>query len=80
MPRPDRFPPPRTLRDLRLDAGLSLRQLSRVSGLNLATVSQIETGRIVATPRELAVLEYVLALEAGSLVNRSLVVHQEHAA
>jgi transcriptional regulator with XRE-family HTH domain len=40
----------RSWRDLRVDAGLTLRQVEVLSGLNRGIISQIERGRACATP------------------------------
>lgn len=70
----------RTLRELRLDAGLSLRELAERAQLNKAVVSQIERGRMVATPAELARLEAGLALPIATLTTKPMVVLEEEIA
>jgi DNA-binding XRE family transcriptional regulator len=67
----------RTLRELRLDRGLSLRDLSELAGLNRATVSQIERGRLVATPAELSRLEAALDLPLATLNTKPMAVYEE---
>ena len=64
-------PPLKTLRELRLDYGVTLPELADEAGISKATLSMIERGRIVATPAELALLAGVLEVE---LENRMQVV------
>lgn len=40
----------RSWRDLRIDAGLTLRQVEVLSSLNRGMISQIERGRMCVTP------------------------------
>jgi transcriptional regulator with XRE-family HTH domain len=69
----------RTLRELRIERGMSLRQLGDRSGLNKGTISQIERGRLVATPREVIALEVGLGLPIASLTVKTMVVLEEAA-
>ena len=64
-------PPLKTLRELRLDLGLTLPELADEAGISKATLSMIERGRVVATPAELATLSEQLDVE---LENRMQVV------
>lgn len=64
----------RTLRELRVEAGLSLQDLADASGVNKGTISQIERGRIVASPRELAAISSVLDRD---LEVRTLAIYEE---
>lgn len=66
----------RTLRELRVEHSLSLSELAAATGINKGTLSQIERGRIVATPAELAAIGAVLG---RVLEVRTLAVHEEHA-
>jgi DNA-binding XRE family transcriptional regulator len=72
--------PPRTLRELRLAAGISLRELAETSGLQKGTLSQIERGRIVATKTEADQLATALGLDPGALENATLLIHRGRAA
>lgn len=72
-------PIPRTLRDLRVARGLSIRALEDASGVNRAIISQIERGRLVATPEEARKLGDALSLP-GPLVTRTMLVHEEASA
>lgn len=58
----------RTLRQLRLERGHSLRALAELSGVDKPTLSQIERGRLVANPQELAAIGK--AIGAEGLENR----------
>lgn len=64
-------PPFKTLRELRLDAGITLPELADEAGISKATLSMIERGRVVATPAELALLSEQLDVR---LENRMQVV------
>lgn len=64
-------PPLKTLRELRLDEGLTLPELALAAGIPKATLSMIERGRVVAMPHELEQLASVLDIE---LANRMQVV------
>ncbi len=68
---------PRTLREMRVQAGLTLRALSDLSGVAAPVVSQIERGRIVAEPHEAAKIASALGLPDGSLVLRTTLVYEE---
>lgn len=68
---------PRTLRELRMARGITLRELAERSGVAAAIVSQVERGRLVATPGEAAALAVALGLEADGLVTRTMLVHEE---
>lgn len=71
---PGRVPVPRTLRELRVARGWKLADLAQASGLHVAVVSQIERGRMAATPDEIAALAAALQLELAVAV---MVVHWE---
>lgn len=43
-------PASRSWRDLRIEAGLTLRQLEELSGINRGELSRIERGRASVTP------------------------------
>lgn len=43
-------PASRSWRDLRIDSGLTLRQLEELSGINRGELSRIERGRTCPTP------------------------------
>lgn len=64
----------RTLRELRVEQGLSLRELAEASGVNKGTISQIERGRLVATRAE---LDAIAAILDRPLEVRTLVVYEE---
>lgn len=64
----------RTLRELRVDEHLSLAELAEKSGVNKGTLSQIERGRIVATPAELVSIGMVFGRQ---LEVRTLAVYEE---
>ena len=53
----------RTLRELRLELGLTLKQVQERTGLHKATLSQIERGRLVANPREAQAISEALGFE-----------------
>lgn len=67
----NRKPPIKTLRELRVDAGLSLPELAEAAGVSKGTLSSIELGRIVARTSELERLGTVLDVD---LENRMQVV------
>lgn len=50
----------RTLRELRLELGLTLKQVQERTGLHKGTLSQIERGRIVASPDEARAISVAL--------------------
>lgn len=58
----DHRPAPRTLREIRLDAGESLRELELRCGVARGNLSQIETGKRVPTTREIVALEQAYGL------------------
>ena len=64
-------PPFKTLRELRLELGITLPELADEAGIPKATLSMIERGRVVATPAELALLSEQLDVK---LENRMQVV------
>ena len=64
--------PPHTLRELRLNAEMTLRDLAAASGLHKATISQIERGRLVATEQEADALAAALGHPAGALQTRPM--------
>jgi predicted transcriptional regulator len=65
-------PPPATLRELRLRAGLSVRDLGELAGLHKGIVSQIERGRLVATQQEADKLALALGHPAGALQTKPM--------
>lgn len=67
---------PRTLRELRVDRGWNLQTLADRAGLNVATVSQIERGKLVAEPHHLQALSDAVGLTLQVAV---MVVHWEPA-
>lgn len=64
--------PPRTLRELRVERGLTLAALSATTGIAVPTLSQIERGRRVADPDEIRSIETALGLDLHLAV---MVVH-----
>lgn len=76
---PWRFPPPVTLRELRQQNDKSLRALAADTGLSVGVLSQIETGRLIATAAEADAIAAALGQPAGALVTRALLVLQEPA-
>lgn len=50
---------PHTLRELRLNRGYTLAELAEASGIYEAKLSEIETGRRVATPDQVGALESI---------------------
>lgn len=64
----------RTLRELRVEQGMSLAQLAEQSGINKGTLSGIERGRIVANPAELA---QIGAVFGRRLEVRTIAVYEE---
>lgn len=67
---------PVTLRELRIAQGAKLRELAAVAGLSPGLLSQIERGRLVATPAEADRIAHALRLPAGALVTRTMLVHE----
>jgi transcriptional regulator with XRE-family HTH domain len=53
----------RTLRELRLELGLTLKQVQERTGLHKATLSQIERGRLVASPHEATLISRALGFK-----------------
>jgi transcriptional regulator with XRE-family HTH domain len=49
-------PASRSWRDLRIESGLTLRQLEVLSGINRGEISRIERGRACATPEQASAL------------------------
>lgn len=72
-------PTPRTLREIRKRAGLSLTALGEASGVSPAVLSQIERGRLVATTEEADRIALALKLPAGALVLRTTLIYDEPA-
>lgn len=68
----------RTLRELRLERQMSLKELADATGINKGTLSGIERGRIVATAVELNSIGDVLAerLENRTVPGRDVEVPQ----
>jgi transcriptional regulator with XRE-family HTH domain len=64
----------RTMRDLRIEQGLDLRGLERETGINRATLSQIERGRLSPTARETRLISAALGAD---LELRLQLVHEE---
>lgn len=56
------------IRSERLSQGLSMRQLSAISGVSYTRLSEIETGVRCATPEQLDTLSAVLCREPGELL------------
>ena len=63
----------RTLRELRLELGLTLKQVQERTGLHKATLSQIERGRLVASPAEAQRIGDALGLQ---LETRTVLVYE----
>ena len=72
-------PPPATLRELRLRAGLSVRDLGEKADLHKGIVSQIERGRLVATQDEADKLAVALGYPAGALQTKPMLFLVEDA-
>lgn len=53
---------PRTLRELRIERGLSLRETAALTGLHRGVISQIERGRLVARADEMRALQEAIGL------------------
>ncbi len=68
----------RSLRDLRHDANLGLRELARASGVSQADLSKIERGKQLATAGEIAALSSALGLASGRLEVRTILAIEEH--
>lgn len=68
---------PRPLRDLRLTRGWTLADLAQASGLHVATISQLERGRMAATAREIRALSDAIGLQLATI---AMVVHWERPA
>ena len=64
----------RHLREIRLELGRSLGDLSRDAGVAKPTLSLIERGRAVATTDQAIAIAEALELEPGSLSIRTLLV------
>lgn len=52
----------RTLRDVRLKAGIGLRELEQRTGINRAIISQVERGRLITKPADLQPIADVLGV------------------
>lgn len=63
----------RTLRELRLELGLTLKQVQERTGLHKATLSQIERGRLVASPREALLISRALGFQ---METRTVLVYE----
>lgn len=63
----------RTLRELRLELGLTLKQVQERTGLHKGTLSQIERGRLVASPREAALISRALGFQ---METRTVLVYE----
>jgi transcriptional regulator with XRE-family HTH domain len=59
---------PAALRRQRNRVGLTLRQLSLLSGVSTATINGWENGKVVPSPRPLAAVAAALGIEVGDLV------------
>lgn len=58
---------PAKLRQLRRDAGLTLQQLSKRSGISVSTLSKIENGQLSPTYEKIAALARGLDINVGEL-------------
>jgi transcriptional regulator with XRE-family HTH domain len=67
----------RNLRELRLERGMSIRELAETSNVPKGLLSLIERGMLVADRRYADALAAALELEPGSLVTRTMLVHEE---
>lgn len=67
----------RTMRDLRVERKLDLRELEHETGINRATLSQIERGRLSPSPLEIDRIGEALGVK---LELRLQLVHEERAA
>lgn len=63
----------RTLRELRLELGLTLKQVQERTGLHKGTLSQIERGRLVASPREAGLISRALGFQ---METRTVLVYE----
>jgi transcriptional regulator with XRE-family HTH domain len=71
---------PTTLYTLRQEAGLSIRALAALSGVDKAIISQVERGRLIALPAEADRIAAALGLPAGTLHTRMTLVYYDGAA
>lgn len=67
----------RTMRDLRVEQGVDLRHLEQHTGINRATLSQIERGRLSPSAHEIDRIGAALGVQ---LELRLQLVHEERAA
>ncbi len=67
------------LRDVRHDRDVSLKQLQQATGINRATLSRIEQGRLVPTAREQRLIAACLGLDAARLATRTYLVVEDKA-
>lgn len=63
----------RTLRELRLELGLTLKQVQERTGLHKGTLSQIERGRLVASPKEARLISQALGFR---METRTVLVYE----
>jgi len=68
---------PHTLRELRLAAGMTLRELADRASISKGSLSQIERGKRVASQPEILSIDIALGLPAGSLQTRLMLVYEE---
>jgi transcriptional regulator with XRE-family HTH domain len=64
------------MRDLRVDQALDLRHLQQATGINRATLSQIERGRLSPTAHEITQISRALGVD---LHVRMQLVYEENA-
>lgn len=67
----------RSLRQLRLERGMSLRDLAEACGISRGMLSLVERGLLLTTRQEADAIAAVLELPDGSLVTRTLLVLEE---
>lgn len=64
--RPSSLPPATTLADLRAHRQVTLADIQRQTGINVAVWSQLERGLIAPQPKHLAALAVVFGVPVGS--------------
>ena len=64
---PDASAPSRPLRDIRVDALMSMRELARLAGVSPSTIFLIEAGRSTPHPTVMRRLSAVLAVDPGTI-------------
>jgi len=70
----------RTLREVREEAGVSIRDLEARSGVSRFILSNIERGRMAGTREELDAIAAALGMAAGAIEMRLLAVVPEERA